>query len=56
MQWSFDMPTLISYFSEMDDPRKGNAPRHKFCDLMAISLLCALCGGETAVEWKISAG
>ena len=46
------MPTLISYFSEMDDPRKGNAPRHKFCDLMAISLLCALCGGETAVDME----
>ena len=41
------MPTLTSYFNEIDDPRSGNAPRHKFCDLMTISLLCALCGGET---------
>ena len=39
------MPTLCSYFNEEDDPRKSNAPRHKFCDLMTISLLCALCGG-----------
>ena len=46
------MPTLDSYFNDMDDPRGGNAPRHKFCDLMTISLLCALCGGETAVDME----
>jgi predicted transposase YbfD/YdcC len=46
------MPTLSSYFNEEDDPRKSNAPRHKFCDLMTISLLCALCGGETAVDME----
>ena len=47
------MPTLTSYFNDMDDPRGGNAPRHKFCDLMTISLLCALCGGETAVDMEL---
>lgn len=47
------MPTLTSYFSDVDDPRTGNAPRHKFCDLMTISLLCALCGGETAVDMEV---
>ena len=36
------MPTLTSYFNDMDDPRGGNAPRHKFCDLMTISL-CVRC-------------
>ena len=46
------MPTLTSYFNDMDDPRGGNAPRHNFCDLMTISLLCALCGGETAVDME----
>jgi len=44
------MPTIISYFNDIDDPRTGNACRHKFCDIMTISLLCALCGGETAVD------
>lgn len=44
------MPTIISYFNSIDDPRTGNACRHKFCDIMTISLLCALCGGETAVD------
>lgn len=36
------MPTLASYFNDIEDPRTGNAPRHKFSDLMTISLLCAL--------------
>ena len=44
------MQTIISYFNDIDDPRTGNACRHKFCDIMTISLLCALCGGETAVD------
>ena len=47
------MPNLDSRFNEMDDPRGGNAPRHKFCDLMTISLLCALCGGDTAVDMEL---
>ena len=47
------MPTLNSYFNDIDDPRTSNAPRHKFCDLMTIALLCALCGGETAVDMEI---
>ena len=46
------MTSLTSYFNDIDDPRSGNAPRHKFCDLMTISLLCALCGGETAVDME----
>ena len=44
------MPTIISYIKDLDDPRTGNACRHRFCDIMTISLLCALCGGETAVD------
>jgi len=44
------MPTIISYIRDLDDPRTGNACRHRFCDIMTISLLCALCGGETAVD------
>jgi len=44
------MSGIIRYFNDIDDPRTGNACRHKFCDIMTISLLCALCGGETAVD------
>jgi len=46
------MPTLSSYFNDEDDPRKRNAPRHKFCDLLTIGLLCALCGGGTAIDME----
>ncbi len=44
------MSTIMGYFNDMDDPRTGNARRHEFCDIMTISLLCVLCGGETAVD------
>ena len=44
------MSTIMGYFNDMDDPRTGNACRHEFCDIMTISLLCVLCGGETAVD------
>lgn len=44
------MSTISNYFNDINDPRTGNAARHKFCDIMTISLLCALCGGETAVD------
>ena len=44
------MSDTANHFNGLDDPRTGNARRHKFCDRMAISLLCALCGGETAVD------
>ena len=44
------MSDIVNHFNGLDDPRTGNACRHKFCDLMAIALLCALCGGETAVD------
>ena len=44
------MSDIANHFNGLDDPRTGNACRHKFCDLMTIGLLCALCGGETAVD------
>ena len=36
------MPTLTSYFNDMDDPRGGNAPRHKFCDHTAFCRCAAV--------------
>ena len=44
------MSTLTIYFNGMDDLCCGNTPHHKVCDLWATRLLCALCGGETAVD------
>ena len=46
------MQALTKYINEMSDPRSGNAPRHNFCDLITISLLCAISGGETAVDME----
>ena len=47
------MPTLSSYFNDEDDPRKSNAPRHKFCDLMTISLLCGCVAERRPSIWSI---
>ena len=46
------MQALTNYINKMCDPLSGNAPRHNFCDLMTISLLCAISGGETAVDME----
>lgn len=46
------MPTLSSYFEGKGEPRAGIALRHKFGDMTTISLLRALCGGETAVNME----
>ena len=46
------MQNLMDYINKMEDPRSGNGRRHKFCDLMVISLLCVLCGGESAVAME----
>ncbi len=44
------MPAIMSCFNDINDPRTGNVCRHKLCDIMTISLLCVLCGGETALD------
>ena len=44
------MSSFVNYFNELEDPRSGNATRHKFYDILSISLFCALCGGETATD------
>ena len=46
------MQALTNYINEMSDSGSGNAPRHNFCDLMTISLLCAISGRETAVDME----
>ena len=47
------MKILTIYFNDLDDLSSDNAPRHKFYDLMTISLLCVLCGSDTAVDMEI---
>ena len=44
------LEVLTNYFNERDDSRRGSAPRHKFCDLMMVSFLCALYCGDTAID------
>ena len=44
------MPTLSSSFREEDDPRKSNAPRHRFCDLIVRE------GGDYCMQLKGNQG
>ena len=44
------MPTLSSSFREEDDPRKSNAPRRKFCDLIVRE------GGDYCMQLKGNQG
>ncbi len=37
-------------FSELEDPRTGNAGRHDLLEIVVIALCTVLCGGETAVD------
>ena len=37
-------------FSEVDDPRTGNARRHDLVEILMIALCTALCGGDSCVD------
>ncbi|TFG67015.1 MAG: ISAs1 family transposase [Anaerolineales bacterium] len=45
-------PTLEGQFAELTDPRSDHTKRHKFIDIMIISILVIICGadGWTDVE------
>jgi hypothetical protein len=45
-----------SCWEGLDDPRCGNAALHDFHELLMIALCCVLCGGQGAVDIRISTG
>ncbi len=45
------MPSLITIFREMPDPRSGNAQRHELLDILAIALVASVCGAESCVDF-----
>ncbi|MBC7132152.1 MAG: transposase family protein, partial [Roseovarius sp.] len=40
------MPSLITIFREIPDPRCGNAQRHDLLDILTIALVASVCGAE----------
>jgi len=50
------MPSLITIFREMPDPRSGNAQRHDLLDILTIALVASVCGAETCVDFAEFAG
>lgn len=45
------MPSLITLFCEMPDPRRGNAQRHDLLDILTIALVASVCGAESCVDF-----
>jgi predicted transposase YbfD/YdcC len=45
------MPSLLTIFGAMPDPRVGNAQRHDLLDILAIALVASVCGAETCVDF-----
>src|SRR3982751_6671683 len=48
------METFSTWFSEVDDPRAGNA-RHDLLELMFVALAAVLCGAEDCTDMAIFA-
>jgi predicted transposase YbfD/YdcC len=45
------MPSLITIFRELPDPRSGNAQRHDLLDILTIALVASVCGAESCVDF-----
>jgi hypothetical protein len=45
------MPSLITIFREMPDPRSGNARRHDLIDILSIALVASVCGSERRADF-----
>ncbi len=45
------MAWLDDCFSELPDPRSGNATRHNLLDVLTIALVASICGAESCVDF-----
>jgi predicted transposase YbfD/YdcC len=50
------MPSLITIFGDIPDPRRGNAQRHDLLDILTIALVASVCGAESCVDFAEFAG
>ena len=45
------MPSLITIFRDIPDPRCGNAQRHALLDILTIAVVASVCGAESCVDF-----
>lgn len=45
--------TMRELFSEIEDPRRGNAKKYKLHEMLVIALCTVLCGGETCADMAL---
>ncbi len=50
------MPSLITIFGDIPDPRRGDAQRHDLLDILTIALVASVCGAESCVDLAGFAG
>ena len=44
------MEELRRIFNGVEDPRKSNATRHDFHEMLTVAVFSSLCGGQTCVD------
>ena len=47
------MDEIAGLFEDLDDPRTGNAKRHRLHEIVMISLCTVLCGGESCADMAL---
>ncbi|MCY4234795.1 MAG: ISAs1 family transposase [Cyanobacteria bacterium MAG CAR2_bin_4] len=43
---------IVEAFQEMEDPRKSNATRHDFAEMLTLAVIAVICGDETCVDME----
>ncbi|MXX09039.1 MAG: ISAs1 family transposase [Synechococcus sp. SB0673_bin_10] len=43
---------IIEAFQDLEDPRKSNATRHDFAEMLTLAVIAVICGHETCVDME----
>ena len=43
---------IIEVFQDLEDPRKSNATRHDFAEMLTLAVITVICGYETCVDME----
>jgi len=43
---------IVEAFQELKDPRKSNATRHDFAEMLTLAVIAVICGHETCVDME----
>ena len=43
---------IVEAFQDLEDPRKSNATRHDFAEMLTLAVIAVICGHETCVDME----